>query len=447
MKFFIALSLLVLIGCSSNIVKNVEYKAMFNVNLNDRSNDEFKVTLHIQGLGINDTIYQFAATAPGTYQTMDIGRFVSDFKAFDESGKEIIVNKSSINKYRLTKPNKISKIVYKIKETWDTEVTENRIYEMCGTSIEEDHVLINGQAVFGYVINHQTSPLQIKLDYPKDWSIGTALGLYEGSYYATSYDHAVDSPILLGRLSKATTRVKNTDIEIYTYSKTDKIKSEMILKAMENMLNAASNFVKGLPVDRYTFLYHFENKPVGAWEHSYSSEYVMNEIEPTEKYTQSLVDIAAHEFFHVVTPLNIHSEIIEFFNFENPTASRHLWLYEGTTEWSAHMMQLRSGLIDLETYLKRTAQKIMIDSRYYDKNMSLLNLSLTSFTAEGNKQYGNIYQRGALVAGLLDIKLLELSNGTRSYRDVIIELTKKYGKGKSFNDATFFDDFTALDIS
>ena len=41
-------------------------------------------------------------------------------------------------------------------------------------------------------------------------------------------------------------------------------------------------------------------------------------------------DIAAHEFFHVVTPLHIHSEIIENFDFETPVPSEHVWLYEGS---------------------------------------------------------------------------------------------------------------------
>ena len=40
------------------------------------------------------------------------------------------------------------------------------------------------------------------------------------------------------------------------------------------MLEAAGRFLGRLPVDRYTFLYHFEDQPAGAWEHSLSSEYV-----------------------------------------------------------------------------------------------------------------------------------------------------------------------------
>ena len=83
---------------------------------------------------------------------------------------------------------------------------------------------------------------------------------------------------------------------------------------MNGMLQAAGRFLGKLPVDRYTFLYHFEDKGAGAWEHSFSSEYVLPESPYTDSVGRQVTDIAAHEFFHVVTPLNIHSEIIEHFN-------------------------------------------------------------------------------------------------------------------------------------
>ena len=68
-------------------------------------------------------------------------------------------------------------------------------------------------------------------------------------------------------------------IDIYTYSKTDLITSEQLLASMSDMLKAAGEFIIEFPVDRYTFLYHFEDEGWGAWEHSYSSEYVMDEQE------------------------------------------------------------------------------------------------------------------------------------------------------------------------
>lgn len=418
-------------------------EVLYEINLNDRAEDLFKVKLAVKKLKKENNIFQFAATAPGTYQTMDVGRFVRSFKAFDKRGREIPVEQKSTNQWLISKPKKVRSIEYTIAETFDTPVTENHIYEMCGTSIEKDHVLINGQAVFGYFSNMQEADLRIKLLQPQEWLTGTALIMDEDGYYlAADYDHIVDSPILSGRLTKASSDFNGTTIDIYTYSKTDKISSADLLENMNSMLQAANEFVVTFPVDKYTFLYHFEDKSAGAWEHSYSSGYVLPEGELTPAYAQKITDIAAHEFFHIITPLNIHSELIETFNFVTPTASEHLWLYEGVTEWASHIMQLRSNLITTEEYFQEQSQKLLVDERYYDPNYSLSELSLNCFTPEGQRQYGNIYQRGALVATLLDIRLLELSNGKRGLREVVNELSKTYGPEKAFPEADFFQIFT-----
>ncbi|MFT4734796.1 MAG: putative metalloprotease with PDZ domain, partial [Arcticibacterium sp.] len=414
----------------------------YNVDLNDRSNDTFKVTLEVDTkLTEENAIFQFSATAPGTYQIMDMGRFVSDFKAFDKKGNEIDSEQLNTNQFKITdvkKLKKVKKISYSIAETWDTKVEKNVIYKMCGSSIEDDHVLINGQTVFGYFTGMQASPMTIKLSYPADWKVGTALELnQEGLYVADTYDHIVDSPILLGRLTKANTVLGSTNVDIYTYSKTDVISSDDLLGAMEEMLKAADAFVVDFPVDRYTFLFHFEDESWGAWEHSYSSEYIYAEQPWTPEFAASITSTAAHEFFHIITPLNIHSEVIEQFNFVEPTASEHLWLYEGVTEWASDLMQLRYGMFDNLEMFNRLQEKLMVDARY-DPAYSLSKLSLTSYTDEGQQQYGNIYQRGALVAGLLDIRLLELSEGKRGLREVVNELSKKYGAKNAFPESKFF---------
>ncbi|MCB0280043.1 MAG: peptidase [Calditrichaeota bacterium] len=417
----------------------------FTVNLNDRSDDTFKVSLEVNSLNSDNDIYQFAATAPGTYQTMNIGRYVKNFKAMDSNGKEIKTEKVSINQYKISDPKSVKRVAYEISETWDTPVTEDPIYLMCGSSIENDHALINGQTVFGYFKGMQVSPIHLTIQHPADWKVGTALKQNkDGSFQANNYDHIVDSPILLGRLTRAETDVEGSLVEIYTYSKTDKIVSDSLMKAMKDMLYAASKFIGGLPVDRYTFIYHFEDKTNGAWEHSFSSEYVYKEQDYTPGFGQTMTDVAAHEFFHIVTPLNIHSEIIEQFNFVEPTASEHLWLYEGTTEWASYMMQLQGKMITLDDYLKMLQQKINVEQKVFDTSYTLSQLAMNSFSEAGQKQYGNIYFRGALVAGLLDILLLDKSNGNRSYRDVIVELSKKYGQKKAFSEKTFFTDFTTM---
>ncbi|HEX2219005.1 MAG TPA: hypothetical protein VHG35_09385, partial [Gemmatimonadales bacterium] len=417
----------------------------YAIDLNDRADDRFKVTAWVGGLTDANAVYQFAATAPGTYQVMDIGRFVRSFEAYDAAGRPLPVQRVSVNQWKLSDPERVRTLRYSIAETWDTPVDRHEVYPMCGTSIERDHVLINPHAVIGYPTGMQARPIRLRIAYPAAWKVGTALERdRSGAWVAEDFDHLVDSPILLGRLSEARTRVTGVPVEIYTYSRTGKIESSQLLGAMDGMLQAAGRFLGKLPVNRYTFLYHFDERPAGAWEHSLSSEYVLQESEYTDSVGRYVTDIAAHEFFHIVTPLNIHSEIIEHFNFVTPVPSRHLWLYEGTTEWAAHAMQLRSGLKSVDQYLDGVIRKMQIDRTRFDSTWSLRELAMASYSDSGQAQYVNIYMRGALTAGLLDIRLLELSEGRRGLQDLIADLTRKFGKQRAFPESTFVDTLVAM---
>ena len=414
----------------------------YTLDLTDRTGDTFKVTLQVDDLGPANAVYQFASTAPGTYQVMDIGRYVRTFEAVDASGAVIPSEHVSTNQWRISDPEAVTEIRYEVAETWDTPVEQNPIYLMCGTSIEDDHAQINGQAVFGYPTGMQARPLRIQLDVPDGWTTGTALERdASGRYLAPTYDYVVDSPILTGRLSTASVDVRGTDVDVYTYSKSGTVESAEILDSVDAILEGAGEFLGELPVDRYAFLFHFEDVTAGAWEHSYSSTYTFAESDFEQMLASGgIASIVAHEFLHIVTPLNIHSEVIEQFNFVEPTPSEHVWLYEGVTEWMAHTSQLRGGIIDLDAYLERLSEKLQGNDQY-DAAFSLSDIGLRSYSEKGQQEWGNIYQRGAIVGTLLDIELLARSGGERGLREVILELSEAYGPDEAFDEAGFFDEF------
>lgn len=414
-----------------------------------QSADTFYITMYPGKLKKENNLFQFASTAPGTYQTMNIGRLVSDFEAFDKKGRYLDVANLDVNQYEISYANKVHKITYKVAETFDTPLEEYPIYPMAGSSLEEDHALINAHTMLGYFHGLQQRPISISLKGRSGWKVGTALSASNGAYHADNFDHAVDSPILLGKLTEASTEIAGTKVEIFTYSANDKISSDRLLESMSSMLAATREFLINLPVNRYTFLYHFApdtQGATGAWEHSYSSEYTLIENDfNTPEQVQAVTDIASHEFFHIVTPLNIHSEIVEEFNFVEPTPSVHLWLYEGITEWASNILLYRAGELSLEDYLENAVkQKILINQFYFDPTWSLKRLSDESFTTEGAKQYGNIYYKGSLIGNLLDIRLLELSDGQMGLRELLLQLIDAYGKGKPVSEATFFDDLAAM---
>lgn len=413
----------------------------YYVNLNDRADDTFKVTLKVAGLP--EDILQFASTAPGTYQVMDIGRFVRDLKAYDNAGNLLESSQISTNQFKVEQGKSVSKITYAIAETWDTPVKEFDIYPMAGTSIEDKYAQVLTHAVFGFPKGDQHLPVTIDIDMPESWIAGSALERNEaGHFLADNYDHAVDSPILVGELSYASRPMKGGMVDIYTWSDSGTISSEEIMEETWDIIESVTLFLKGFPVDRYTFLYVISDEGTGAWEHSYSSNYAILESQWPAFFKTRLDSVVAHEVFHILTPLQIHSEIIEQFNFEEPVPSKHLWLYEATTEWAAHAMQLRSNTIDLDAYLSEMRQKLTV-SDMLPQETSLVDLALTSYTPAGSSQYVNIYMRGAFTIGLMDLKLLKLSEGKRGLREVLLELADKYGIDQAFDEDTFFDDFVA----
>ena len=77
----------------------------------------------------------------------------------------------------------------------------------------------------------------------------------------------------------------------------------------------------------------------GALEHGNSSFYVLPDFGDST-FTSMIKRVALHEFMHIFTPLNLHSEQIGNFDYVEPKMSKHLWLYEGVTEYFANLFQI-----------------------------------------------------------------------------------------------------------
>ena len=151
--------------------------------------------------------------------------------------------------------------------------------------------------------------------------------------------------------------------------------------------------------------------------------------------------VASHEFFHILTPLNIHSEEILEFNFLDPVLSKHLWLYEGMTEYATIHMPVKQRMINLEKFAKEIEGKIRGMERF-DNNLSMTEMSTKAI--ERQDQYMNFYQKGALIGLCLDIRLRELSQGKIGTQDLVQKLMKKFGSEKAFKDEELFDEITAI---
>ena len=127
---------------------------------------------------------------------------MTSFHAYDKKGKELQVEKASLNRWKIAKPSKVAKLVYTLEDSFDSEVEGGRVSPMSGTGIDSNFVLLNTFGVLEFFEGMQSEPVKLAIDYNPGWMVGTALQPDgEGYYYAETYDRLVDSPFLIGELS------------------------------------------------------------------------------------------------------------------------------------------------------------------------------------------------------------------------------------------------------
>lgn len=425
----------------------------FSIDLTRVNNDMLDVTLVPPALPQGEVIYRIPRIIPGTYEIYNFGRFIHDFKAYDAAGKEIELKKLDENSWNMPNGKDVAKIVYKVEDTYDTPDRKDFVFEPAGTNIEEGtNFMINTHGFFGYFDGLKKMPYRLSFTRPEGFYGATGISdiKYNGNvdtYTIGDYMQLVDSPIMYSKPDTANIDLGDAKVLVAVYSPGKKVSSKFLADNLREILNAQRAYLGGkLPIDKYAFLFYFfkgmsGSGASGALEHSYSSVYYLPEMK--EDYLAQMVkDVAAHEFFHIVTPLNIHSEEIGDFDYNDPEMSEHLWLYEGVTEYSAGHVQVKQGLMPVEAYLDVIRSKMFGAERFNDT------LPFTRMSRECldkyKDEYGNVYEKGALIGLCLDIKLRHLSDGKYGVQELMRDLAKTYGKDRSFKDEELFGQIVKL---
>ena len=386
---------------------------------------------------------------PGTYHIYDFGRFLSDFKVLDKEGKEIRFVHPNENEWRFPTEN-VYKISYLIDDTFDSK-EKNKVFEPGGTDIENDVFVVNTHGFFGYLEGLKRQPFEVNILKPKKFYGSTPLVAVKSdekkdTYLVSDYHLLADSPMLYCVPDTVSFKVGGANILVSVFHEKGTVKASEISKEVQKSLEAQKNYLGGtLPIKKYAFLIYifdgFSNSgSYGALEHSYSSLYFLPNF-GAERLASTVVEIAAHEFFHILTPLSIHSEEIHYFDFINPKMSKHLWLYEGVTEYFANHVLLQQGLISLEEFLDKMNEKVVEANNYSDVPFTEMSLGCLDEHAD---EYGNVYEKGALIGWMLDVRLRELSDGEYGLINLMQDLSKKYGKDKPFEDDELFDVITEM---
>jgi len=483
----IAVSIIIISGCSSSIPE-LNYtpaeqysldKYLYSVDLTRIKNDKAYVHLHCPGLNQDTVIFHFPKTIPGTYKELDYGEMIDSIEPKDHDGNLLSVEKIGKNIFQITGARDLTMIHYWVDDTWDHPKAMKRIWPMGGTNIEKDeNFVINASGWFGFFDGLEQVPFRVTVNQPDGMKSYSALPIVHEfdesvTFKARDYHQLIDCPIMVSEPDTTTFMVANTKVFIESYfNGKNGGYADMIKKVIQPSMEAVATFTDSLPVDEYHFIMYIrdgkdfmdtlQSKEVGfitkakavlknymlfgmgALEHGNSSFYTLTDFGDTS-YTSMIKRVALHEFMHIFTPLNLHSEYIGEFDYVNPKMSKHLWLYEGITEYFANLIMIQSGLISpLEFFSDKMGGKIRSAGRFPEKKMSFTEMSENIFEKKYGRHYYQVYQRGAIIGLLLDIEIIRLTNGKKTLKDIVLELASKYGPNQSFDEETFFDEFTSL---
>jgi predicted metalloprotease with PDZ domain len=425
----------------------------FSVDLEKCNDDKLTVELITPEINEAEITYRFPKMVPGTYEIYDFGRFVSAFKAMDAEGNELKTEHTDKNSWKISNAKKLFRIIYKVEDTWDTNIKEKFVFEPGGSNFESGkNFVLNTHCLFGYFDGMLRSPYEINIVHPASFYGTCSLPdvTYKentDTYTVPDYYQLQDAPMMYNVPDTTILTIGETQIIISLYSPNKVTTSRFIAKKINEILTAQEEYLGGsLPIKKYAYLIYLTGEQSGsgsngALEHSYSSMYFLPEM-AGEQLAATITDVSAHEFFHIVTPLNIHAEQIGNFDYNNPQMSKHLWLYEGTTEYAAGLVQVKYGRMVADDYLRVIEDK-MLGAASYNDSLPFTVMSSECLT-KYRDQYNNVYQKGALIGLCLDLKLRYLSDGKYGLQELMVDLSKTYGKDQSFKDEELFDQIVKL---
>jgi len=279
--------------------------------------------------------------------------------------------------------------------------------------------------------------IDLRLRLPPEWKFGTSLRLMQANdgwheFATTSLETLIDSPVI------ASTHYRRLDIEspggppVHMHFVADSPVSlsfdEAVTNPFKQLVQEAYQLFGSAPYDEYHFLVVCSDTVPGAGlEHLSSSYNVIDErdLVDEEKREGRWVYLLPHEMVHAWCGKYRRPVGMVRDDYHTTKQTKHLWIYEGLTQYLGQVLSTRSGLLDFESLLERTAAQVGYLSKRAGRNWrSLEDTAISAHTLRGGSNSWNdlrrsqdYYDEGALFWLEVDSIIREQTDGGKSLDD------------------------------
>ena len=386
---------------------------------------EVELTLPAEALA-SGAVAAMPAWTPGSYLVRDYARFV-DRVRIQEGRKERPLEKLDKQRWQLPDARRDLTLRYRVYGN-DLTVRTNHV--------DANHAQIIPAATFLYLENQLDRPVEVRFEgFPTDWKVASALPRKQGAYLAKNFDTLVDSPFELGAFRARSFKVGGTVFELVFTGRHNGDEGR-ITEATRKIVEAAGAIFGGFPFKRYVFFFTFTPKSRGGLEHKDCTSLIADShaFDKPDGY-HALYRLVAHEFFHAWNVKRLHDPVLGPFDYSRENPTKMLWFHEGLTSYMEHVIVLRAGVVPwnhcskelakcwseqlqrpgrLEQSLEESSWDAWI--RFYKQH---------EFSPNSSVSY---YDKGEMVAWLMDATIREGSKGKAGVADLFALLWARHGE-------------------
>lgn len=382
--------------------------------------------------------FKMAAWTPGSYLLREYAQHVESYRA-KAGQKNLKVFKTAKNTWRVVSNNANKFIFHYRVYAFDMTVRTN--------FLDANHGYINPAALCMFVDGKQTTPAVLKIEPYTQWEKVTVPlpSKKKFIYEVPDFDTLVDSPIEIGNHKEFKFNAAKIPHKVAWYGLSNYDQAQ-IKKDFSAIIEASHSIFGEHPCKNYltkdyTFIVHILDKKFGGLEHLNSTSlHFPREMFNTKKGYARFLNLVAHEYFHLWNVKRIRPKELGPFDYERENYTRLLWVAEGFTVYYENIILRKAGLIKDGKFCRTTAERITtVENTPGNQVQSVTDASwdawIKAYRPNANSSNATIsyYSKGALVALMLDLCIIQASKAERNLDDVMRylyeEIYKKQQRG------------------
>lgn len=410
------------------------------IDLDDALNHYVDVTLTSRPTA-EQTPLMMATWTPGSYLVREYARHLDRVQARDEDGNPLPIEKVSKNRWLVDtpdpdKPFSVSWRVY----CNDLSVRTNHV--------ERSYAVLNGAPTFVTLPDRMNEPHRVRLNMPDSWKrSATSLrrsGDDPDQYVAADFDELVDSPIVAGNVELFPFVVGGVEHYLVNVNDRGNWDGQRAADDLARMVETQQSVWGSVPYDRYWFL-NVIGGGGGGLEHDNSCLIMSsrNAMRSDSSYLRWL-SLASHEFYHTWNIRRLRPRSLVEYDYESEVYTPSLWVAEGITSYYEDLMLVRAGLMDLDQFVSSMGGQIRrLQTSEGRREQSLRESSHDAWikfyrqSANSGDTQISYYNKGAVVAMLLDARIRTATAGAKSLDDVMRILYRDHSGPIGYQPADF----------